>query len=84
MPFGTWFRADLREYLSDLLFVGRPLCADYLSLDDVRQLIKRHRDGQADLGWQPWSILCFEKWLRILPDWQRNSRVTANSGSIVR
>ena len=84
VPFGTWFRTDLREYLSDLLLVGRPLCADYLSLDYVRQLITRHLDGQADLGLQLWSILCFEQWLRILPDWRRNSTVAANNGSIVR
>ena len=49
VPFGTWFRADLREYLSDLLLVGRPLCADYLSVDYVRRLVARHLDGQADL-----------------------------------
>ena len=84
VPFGTWFRTDLREYLSDLLLVGRPLCADYLSLDYVRQLITRHLDGQADLGLQLWSILCFEQWLRILPDWRRSSAVVANNGSIVR
>ena len=83
VPFGTWCRADLREYLSDFLLVGRPLCADYLSLDYVRQLITRHLDGQADLGLQLWSILCFEQWLRILPDWRRNSTVAANNGSIV-
>ena len=70
--------------MSDLLLVGRPLCADYLSLDYVRQLVARHLDGQADLGLQLWSILCFEQWLRILPDWHRNSTVAVNSGSIVR
>jgi asparagine synthase (glutamine-hydrolysing) len=84
VPFGTWFRTDLREYLSDLLLVGRPLCADYLSLDYVRQLVTRHLNGQADLGLQLWSILCFERWLRILPDWYRNPTVAVNGGSVIR
>lgn len=71
VPFGTWFRTDLREYLSDLLLVGQPRCADYVSLSYVRQLVDRHLRGQADLGLQLWSLLCFEQWLRILPEWYR-------------
>ena len=52
--------------------------------DIGRSLVARHLDGQADLGLQLWSILCFEQWLRILPDWQRNSAGAANGGSAIQ
>ena len=30
--------------------------------------------GDANLGHQLWSLICFERWLQMLPDWTRASR----------
>ena len=35
----------------------------------VHELVKRHQAGVANSGLQLWSILCFELWLRRLPQW---------------
>jgi asparagine synthase (glutamine-hydrolysing) len=69
IPFGTWFRGELRDYLHDLLLAAGARYGEYLSLSHMRALVELHVSGRADLGLQLWSILCFEVWLRLLPVW---------------
>jgi len=33
-----------------------------------------HLSGRANLGPQLWTILCFERWLQLLPEWTRAAR----------
>ncbi|MGE0039759.1 MAG: asparagine synthase (glutamine-hydrolyzing) [Vicinamibacterales bacterium] len=69
VPLGTWFRGELREMLNDLVLAPDARHRQYLSAGYVEQVVRRHQAGHADMGHQLWSLLCFEQWLRLLPDW---------------
>ena len=71
VPLGTWFRTDLKDYIRDLLLLPSARYTTYLSKQYVHQLLRRHQAGEANFGLQLWSILCFELWLRKLPQWTR-------------
>ena len=75
VPLGTWFRSDLRDDLTDHLLDSGARYRTYLHAPTVHALVKRHLDGKADLGMKLWTILCFERWLRLLPDWTRQQPV---------
>ena len=74
VPLGTWFRGELRDYLDDMLLASDARYTAYLSRPYVRELVNRHLSGQANLGHQLWSLLCFEQWLRLMPRWFRHQR----------
>jgi asparagine synthase (glutamine-hydrolysing) len=76
IPFGLWFRGALREVLHDHLLAPEARYREYLSPEYVHRLVKRHDNGEADLGLPLWTLLCFETWLRSLPRWM-NKPVTA-------
>ena len=69
IPFGLWFRGALRDALHDHLLSPQARYRDYLSTDYVHRLVKRHDDGEADLGLPLWTVLTFEIWLRAFPRW---------------
>jgi asparagine synthase (glutamine-hydrolysing) len=71
VPLHTWFRGDLRDYMRDLLLAPDARYRDIMSRPFVEQLIARHLAGQANLGQQLWTVMCFELWLRRLPEWTR-------------
>ena len=73
VPLGTWFRGDLRDYMRDLLLSPNARYRTMLSAPFVESLVSRHLSGDANLGHQLWSLLCFEQWLRVLPDWTRRA-----------
>lgn len=73
VPLGTWFRADLKDYVRDLLLDSSARYRTFLSTNYVQQLVRRHQAGEANSGLQLWSVLCFELWLRNLPQWTRRS-----------
>jgi len=69
VPLGTWFRGELRDYMRDLLLAPDARYRDVLSAPFVERLITRHLGGHANLGQQLWTVMCFELWLRRLPEW---------------
>ena len=71
VPLGTWFRGDLRDYMRDLLLAPDARYRGMLSPAYVESLVSRHLSGEANFGHQLWSLLCFEQWLRLLPEWTR-------------
>jgi len=71
VPLGAWFRTELRDYIQDLLLDSSARYKAFLSVSYVEQLVRRHQAGEANSGLQLWSILCFEVWLRSLPQWTR-------------
>jgi asparagine synthase (glutamine-hydrolysing) len=77
IPFGQWFRGALRGVLDDLLLSHDARYQEYLSAAYVHRLVKRHYAGEADLGLQLWTLLCFEIWLRSLPQWTSQQPVAA-------
>ena len=75
VPIGAWFRAGLREYARDTLLAPTARYREMLSGRFVEGLVQRHLAGEANLGPQLWSVLCFERWLQLLPEWRRQSRL---------
>ena len=77
VPLGAWFRTDLKDFIGDLLLDSSAHYKTFLSARYVHQLVTRHQAGEANSGLQLWSILCFELWLRSLPQWtQRRVALT--------
>jgi asparagine synthase (glutamine-hydrolysing) len=76
IPFGAWFRGELRGTLDALLLSSDAKYPEYLSVPYVHGLLKRHRDGAADLGLQLWALVTFEVWLRSLPGWTGGRETT--------
>jgi asparagine synthase (glutamine-hydrolysing) len=74
VPLDTWFRGELREHMRDLLLAPGARYRDMLSGPFVEALVARHLAGDANLGQQLWSIMCFEVWLQRLPEWTRRAR----------
>ena len=73
VPLGTWFRGNLREYMRDLLLSPAARYREMLSGSFVEGIVQRHLSGQANLGQQLWSLVCFERWLQLLPEWRAGS-----------
>jgi asparagine synthase (glutamine-hydrolysing) len=71
VPVGSWFRGSLREYMCDLLLAPSAGYRAMLSGSFVESLVQQHLNGRANLGPQLWSLIAFERWLQLLPDWQR-------------
>jgi asparagine synthase (glutamine-hydrolysing) len=73
VPLGAWFRGELRDYLRDLLLDPGARHREYLNPPFVERLVARQMDGTEHLGHQLWTVMCFERWLRVLPEWKRGS-----------
>ena len=71
VPLDTWFRGELRPYVTDTLLAHNVRYAPYLSRARVESLVHAHVSGRANLGLQLWSLLTFEVWLRQLQQWRR-------------
>ena len=69
VPLGAWFRGDLRDFMCDVLLAPKARYRDMLSGPFVERMVARHLSGEANLGHQLWTLLCFEQWLRLLPEW---------------
>jgi asparagine synthase (glutamine-hydrolysing) len=73
VPVGSWFRGSLREYMRELLLAPQARYREMLSGWYVEQLVARHLAGDANLGPQLWALICFERWLQLLPEWRRGA-----------
>jgi asparagine synthase (glutamine-hydrolysing) len=73
VPLGTWFRGHLRDYMRDTLLASDARYRELLSGPFVERLVDRHLSGAANLGPQLWSLICFERWLQLLPQWRRGT-----------
>jgi asparagine synthase (glutamine-hydrolysing) len=69
VPLGAWFRTDLKDFVRDLLLDSSAHYRTFLSARYVHRLVDRHQTAEGNFGLQLWSILCFELWLRSLPQW---------------
>jgi asparagine synthase (glutamine-hydrolysing) len=74
VPLGTWFRTHLREYMQDALLAPGARYRELLSGPFVEGVVRRHLSGEANLGPQLWSLICFERWLQLLPHWRQEAR----------
>ncbi len=69
VPLDDWFRAELRDYVRDLLLAPSAALGRYVRPDYVRRLIDDHLAGRTNAGHRLWSLVSFERWLKLLPQW---------------
>ncbi|HYE85768.1 MAG TPA: asparagine synthase (glutamine-hydrolyzing) [Vicinamibacterales bacterium] len=70
VPLDAWFRSDLREYVADTLLSPAARSSAYLSRAFVQELVDTHQRGHANNGHKLWTLLTFERWLALLPEWR--------------
>jgi asparagine synthase (glutamine-hydrolysing) len=74
VPVGTWFRTSLKDYACDVLLAPSAKYADVLNRSYVETLLTRHLSGESNAGPQLWALIAFERWLQLLPEWEREGR----------
>jgi asparagine synthase (glutamine-hydrolysing) len=67
IPLGTWFRGDLRAYLTDHIASPGARIAAYVRPDVVARMLSAHMAGTANHEHEFWALLTLELWLRMLP-----------------
>ena len=70
VPLDAWFRAELRDRLSDTVLAPSGKLRGYVDQAYVRQLVTEHLDRKANHGHRLWTLLTFERWLSLLPGWK--------------
>jgi asparagine synthase (glutamine-hydrolysing) len=68
-PLGAWFRGELEDFVQERLLDPRSSLYEYARPEPVATLLRRHREGAADLSAQIWALLTLESWLRQERDW---------------
>ena len=71
VPLEAWFRGELRDMCRDLLLSPSAKSRSYVSQDYVRTLVDDHQAGRANYGHRLWTLLTFERWLQLMPQWSR-------------
>ena len=69
VPLDTWFRTELRDFARDILLAPGARLHTYVSRPYVSQLLDEQIAGRANHGTRLWTLLTFERWLRLLPSW---------------
>ena len=70
VPLDRWFRGELRDFVRDTLLPPTAKLSVYVRHDRVRQLIDDHLGGRINAGQRLWALVCFERWLHLLPAWR--------------
>ena len=83
VPLDTWFRGQLRLYLTDMLLARDVRYAAYLSRGRVESLVRAHLSGRANFGLRLWTLLTFEVWLRQLQQWRRPLAVATEARGLI-
>jgi asparagine synthase (glutamine-hydrolysing) len=73
VPLGAWFRGELRSYVRDLLLDPQARYREFLNPAYVAQVVERQLSGKVHAGHQLWALMCFERWLQLLPAWKSGS-----------
>jgi asparagine synthase (glutamine-hydrolysing) len=69
VPLDAWFRGDLRDYVRDTLLAPGAALWTYVRPAAVQQLVNDHLAARINAGQRLWALVCFERWLRLLPGW---------------
>ena len=71
VPLDAWFRGELRDYAHDTLLGSSSTSrlTAYVRPEVVRRLVQDHQSGRANYGHRLWALICFERWLQLLPSW---------------
>ncbi|MCK4423435.1 MAG: asparagine synthetase B, partial [Candidatus Omnitrophica bacterium] len=68
VPLGSWFRGELKDYLSDILLDNKALKRGYFDPKYVKQIIAEHNTAKCDHGHRLWSLLNMELWHDMFMD----------------
>ena len=69
VPVDAWFRGELRDYARDTLLAPSAKWRTYLRADAVQRIVDAHLHRGANYGQRLWMLICFERWLQLLPAW---------------
>jgi asparagine synthase (glutamine-hydrolysing) len=64
VPLADWFRGELRALPEDVLLDPATIGRGYFRREAVEQMIRQHRDGDADHASRLWVMLQLENWHR--------------------
>ena len=70
VPLDRWFRVELRSFVRDMLLAPTAASRDYLNRTAVQHLVEDHQAGRTNGGHRLWTLVCFERWLQMLPSWR--------------
>ncbi len=73
VPLSTWFRNDLKDFVSDYLLTTNPAYQRFLNKEVVCKILNEHFSGKKERSQQIWLLLNFERWLQKLPSWSKNT-----------
>jgi asparagine synthase (glutamine-hydrolysing) len=68
VPVGGWFKGDLREFFSDVLFSTRTSQRGYFEPQFIQRLMREHLSGRRDHTLRLWGLVVFELWHRLYLD----------------
>lgn len=64
VPLDIWFRHDIRDFTSDILFNPQSGIRDFFDMASVRHCWNQHQSGVRDNSARLWILLMFELWHR--------------------
>lgn len=64
VPLDYWFRAELKEFVRDVLLDPRTLSRGYFQAEAVERLVREHQQERRDHSDRLWCLLFFELWQR--------------------
>lgn len=76
VPLATWFRNELKDFTSDLLFRSGAFCQQYFEPQAMQTLWEAHQQQRFDHSERLWSLVMLETWLG-----QAHSRMAAGVAS---
>jgi asparagine synthase (glutamine-hydrolysing) len=82
VPLDAWFRGELRDYVRDLLLAPSAASRRYVTAPGLSRLIDDHQAGRANHGHRLWALVCFERWLTLLPEWTEARRRSTMSAPL--
>jgi len=64
-PDASWFKGQSATYIKDVLYTPKARIYDYIGYDFATGLLDEHFSGDQNRRLLIWSMLNFEKWLKI-------------------
>ena len=64
IPIKNWFKHDLKEYIYDSLLNSKIVSESIVKSAEVKKLLDRQMNSQADYSNKIWTLLMLEEWLK--------------------
>jgi asparagine synthase (glutamine-hydrolysing) len=84
VPLDAWFRHELRAFVRDTLLAPSAASRPYFRRIALEKIVGDHESGRANHGHRLWTLISFDRWLHLLSQWRRESRLpnSLRGGSI--